>query len=232
MPCTAPALLFLEVLLAAAAAAAVVVVAAAEEDFGISQIACCVTILRGVTCTGDVPKELRVSQKDGRLQDKTVGQWDDGESVDCGLQLAAGALPATSGWGRRHKMTYVCTEARAVLPGQERGQAARQAQDQGARGLVAKVNWSVRVQTTHARARTTRTRTHYLCACAFIRTPWRTICLRVCLHRRARTLHHTDSCAAQQRRAVQRSLRVDNSIPPVFRPAPDLALALAARRTC
>ena len=201
MPCTAPALLFLQVLLAAAAAAVVVV--AEEEDFGISQIACCVTILRGVAA---LPSLRRVSQKDGRLQDKTVGQWDDGESVDCGLQLAAGALPATSGWGRRHKMTYVCTEARVVLPGQERGQAARQAQDQRARGLVAKVNWSVRVQTTHARARTTRTRTHYLCACAFIRTPWRTICLRVCLHRRARTLHHTDSCAAQQRRAVQRSL--------------------------
>eukprot|EP01046_Picozoa_sp_COSAG06_P035701 COSAG06_NODE_3861_length_4823_cov_3.709356_4_plen_51_part_00 len=46
MPCTAPALLFLQVLLAAAAAAVVVV--AEEEDFGISQIACCVTILRGV----------------------------------------------------------------------------------------------------------------------------------------------------------------------------------------
>ena len=74
MPCTAPALLFLEVLLAAAAAAAVVVVAAAEEDFGISQIACCVTILRGVTCTGDVGKELRgrkTAAKDSRLQDKT-----------------------------------------------------------------------------------------------------------------------------------------------------------------
>jgi hypothetical protein len=79
MPCTAPALLFLQVLLAAAAAAAAVaaaVVVAAEEDFGISQIACCVTILRGVTCTGDVPKELRVRKtaKDGRLQEKTVGR--------------------------------------------------------------------------------------------------------------------------------------------------------------
>ena len=221
MPCTAPALLFLEVLLAAAAAAAVVVVAAAEEDFGISQIACCVTILRGVAA----PKELR-----GR---KTVGckkrQWDDGdgESIDFGQLRSSRALPATSGWGRRHKMTYVCTEARVVLPGQERGQAARQAQDQRARGLVAKVNWSVRVQATHARARTTRTRT--TCARSSEPPGVPSVYVSACTEEPA---HYTTPTAALHSSAAQcrGRYRVDISIPPVFRPAPDLALA--ARRTC
>ena len=71
MPCTAPALLFLEVLLAAAAAAAVVVVAAAEEDFGISQIACCVTILRGVAA---LPRRGRVRKTVGCKKRHTVGR--------------------------------------------------------------------------------------------------------------------------------------------------------------